>query len=65
MNVISGAPYNNTLRKSRYTIIIMNNLNNKIFVGVFVHWTGLLDWNTGLDYWTEFLDRLPMEVYFN
>ena len=20
---------------------------------VTIHWTGLLDWNTGLDYWTE------------
>ena len=20
--------------------------------GVSIHWTGLLDWNTGLDYWT-------------
>ena len=24
--------------------------------GVSVHWTGLLDWITGLDYWTELLD---------
>ena len=23
-------------------------------MGVSIHWTGLLDWNTGLDYWTEF-----------
>ena len=22
-------------------------------LGVSIHWTGLLDWNTGLDYWTE------------
>ena len=22
-------------------------------VAVTIHWTGLLDWNTGLDYWTE------------
>jgi len=21
--------------------------------GVYIHWTGLLDWNTGLDYWTD------------
>ena len=21
--------------------------------GVTNHWTGLLDWNTGLDYWTD------------
>ena len=27
---------------------------------VTIHWTGLMDWNTGLDYWTElfsFLDK--------
>ena len=24
--------------------------------GVFIHWTGLLDWTTGLDYWTGLLD---------
>ena len=23
---------------------------------VTIHWTGLLDWNTGLDYWTGILD---------
>ena len=23
------------------------------FLAVTIHWTGLLDWNTGLDYWTE------------
>ena len=22
-------------------------------MAVTIHWTGLLDWNTGLDYWTE------------
>ena len=30
------------------------------FRGVSIHWTGLLDWNTGLGYWTEifpFLDK--------
>ena len=21
--------------------------------GVSIHWTGLLDWTTGLDYWTD------------
>ena len=24
--------------------------------GVCIHWTGLLDWTTGLDYWTGLLD---------
>ena len=23
-------------------------------MGVSIQWTGLLDWNTGLDYWIEF-----------
>ena len=23
---------------------------------VTIHWTGLLDWTTGLDYWTGLLD---------
>ena len=26
--------------------------NTSIVLGVSIHWTGLLDWNTGLDYWT-------------
>ena len=26
-------------------------------VGVSIHWTGLLDWNTGLDYWTDILNH--------
>ena len=25
-------------------------------MGVTIHWTGLLDWTTGLDYWTGLLD---------
>ena len=28
-------------------------INNGFAWGVSIHWTGLLDWNTGLDYWTE------------
>ena len=24
-------------------------------LAVTIHWTGLLDWNTGLDYWTEII----------
>ena len=27
--------------------------NSPSLLGVSIHWTGLLDWNTGLDYWTE------------
>ena len=26
-------------------------------LGVSIHWTGLLDWNTGLDYWTDILNH--------
>ena len=34
--------------------------------GVSIHWTGLLDWNTGLDYWTElfFILCTSEQVYF-
>ena len=24
-----------------------------VLEGVCIHWTGLLDWTTGLDYWTD------------
>ena len=24
-----------------------------LYRGVCIHWTGLLDWTTGLDYWTD------------
>ena len=36
-------------------------------LGVCIHWTGLLDWTTGLDYWTELLDwttGLTLELTF-
>ena len=34
-------------------------------MGVTNHWTGLLDWNTGLDYWTHiFLVFTHSEVIF-
>ena len=26
---------------------------NQLPAGVSIHWTGLLDWTTGLDYWTD------------
>ena len=38
--------------------------------GVSIHWTGLLDWTTGLDYWTGLLDWttgltfLPLKIFF-
>ena len=33
--------------------------------GVTNHWTGLLDWNTGLDYWTDiFLIFTHSEIGF-
>ena len=33
--------------------------------GVTIQWTGLLDWNTGLDYWTDiFLVFTHSEVGF-
>ena len=33
-------------------------------MGVSIHWTGLLDWNTGLDYWTGILDWTTGLTYF-
>ena len=31
----------------------LRSVKTKYVWGVSIHWTGLLDWNTGLDYWTE------------
>ena len=28
----------------------------RIILGVSIHWTGLLDWTTGLEYWIGLLD---------
>ena len=28
-------------------------------MAVSIHWTGLLDWTTGLDHWTGLLDSRP------
>ena len=42
---------------------LCNNRYNQL--GVTNHWTGLLDWNTGLDYWTDiFLVFTHSEVGF-
>ena len=32
-------------------------------MAVTIHWTGLQDWNTGLDYWTEFFSFLGKNLY--
>ena len=40
---------------------LVNGLN--IYKAVTIHWTGLLNWNTGLDYWTgvfSFLGKLSI-----
>ena len=37
-----------------YTVHINDTIANSL--GVCIHWTGLLDWTTGLDYWTGLLD---------
>jgi len=29
------------------------NVATGVSTGVSIHWTGLLDWTTGLDYWTH------------
>ena len=42
-----------------YRCLLTNRLHGKAAEpclakrGVSIHWTGLLDWITGLDYWTE------------
>ena len=28
-----------------------------VLQGVSIHWTGLLDWTTGLEYWTDLLNH--------
>ena len=33
-------------------------------LGVSIHWTGLLDWTTGLEYWTGILDWTTGLKYF-
>ena len=34
--------------------VTISKINNAKPLGVFIHWTGLLEWNTGLDYWNDF-----------
>ena len=33
-------------------------------MAVTIHWTRLLDWNTGLDYWTELFSFLGQASVF-
>ena len=44
-----------TYLKSKQTrkILQIIVIKGKETRGVYIHWTGLLDWNTGLDYWTD------------
>jgi len=40
----------------RTNILLPNNHMNcarDMYIVVSNHWTGLLDWNTGMDYWTD------------
>jgi len=34
----------------------MINFSSPFLLGRYKHWTGLLDWTTGMDYWTGILD---------
>ena len=34
-------------------------------MAVTIHWTGLLDWNTGLDYWTDIFSFLGTFLCFS
>ena len=58
--VSSSASYNS----KGCSYVKMQKINYKL--GVSIHWTGLLDWNTGLDYWTTFLGKFlyGFLVYF-
>ena len=38
---------------ANYLIPIVSSLHFMPIEGVYFHWTRLLDWNTGLDYWTD------------
>ena len=31
---------------------LLSIINSYVSLGVTIQWTGLLEWNTGLDYWT-------------
>ena len=44
-----------TFSVARYAMIA-GSLQLKNRWGGYNHWTGLLDWTTGLDYWTRLLD---------
>ena len=52
-----------------YVILYVNSdevmmiLVNTHHTGVSIHWTGLLDWITGLDYWTGLLDSILFFVF--
>ena len=39
-------------------------LQQHVDMGVTIQWIGLLDWNTGLDYWTRTLDCTTGLTYF-
>ena len=48
--------YNNTKKNRLYKFPREKVTRDKWIKGVCIHWTGLLDWTTGLDYWTGLLD---------
>ena len=35
----------------------------EVQMAVTIHWTGLLDWNTGLDYWTGIFSFFRQVIY--
>ena len=42
--------------KNKFCYLIAKHNSYAVTQGVYIHWTGLMDWDTGLDYWTGLLD---------
>ena len=50
-NIASSIPFKHS--SVLYHIIFRYNQVQAFPQGVYIHWTELVDWNTGLDYWTD------------
>jgi len=47
----------NTMENSELSIPKPHYLGERL-AGVYIHWTGLLNWNNGLNYWTDIISLL-------
>ena len=62
-NQITCKNAHNRLLAFGHSYYVLSLANSHVYRAVTIHWTGLLDWNTGLDYWTgvfSFLDKLSI-----